>query len=156
MNKKKNPIMEAGQQLADDVGADVILYRGDLVHPYDEQLVEAVHLARRRDEVIFILTTLGGSAHSAYRMARSLQRHYGKVTVLVPGLCCSAGTLLAIGAHELVLCERCVLGPLDVQIRKEDELGETSSGLTLSQAMSALQDQAILSFESTLLRIKSA
>lgn len=66
----------------------------------------------------------------------------------------SAGTLVAIGAHEIVLSDHGILSPLDVQVRKPDELGEMSSGLTMDQAMYSLQAQAFSLFESNLLELK--
>ena len=90
---------------------------------YDELLREAP--VKRLDNAYIVLVTLGGSPHVAYRMGRYFQRNYQRVTVCVPGPCVSGGTLLALAANELVISDNGVLGPLDIQLRKADELDES-------------------------------
>src|SRR5262245_39692485 len=97
----------------------------------------------RRDTAFVILVTLGGSAHAAYVIARELQRRFKKVILCIPGDCYSAGTLIACCAQELVMTPRGRLGPLDVQIPKKDELYERLSGLTASDALEELSQNAV-------------
>ena len=86
--------------------------------------------------------TNGGSVDAAYRIAVALQGRYQKrFRVFVPGMCKSAGTLIAVGAHELVMSEHGELGPLDVQ------LGYGGSGLNVSDALEALNDLAFAAFD---------
>ncbi len=47
------------------------------------------------------MVTEGGDADPAYRIARCLQDHYDRFSLFVSGYCKSAGTLVALGAHEL-------------------------------------------------------
>lgn len=47
----------------------------------------------------------------------------------------SAGTLITLSADEIYLCEHAELGPLDIQLNKEGEVGERTSGLTPIQSM---------------------
>lgn len=70
------------------------------------------------------------------------------------GYCKSAGTLVATGASEIVIADCGELGPLDVQMSKEDELGETRSGLTVLSALSILHSKAFDAFEYFLLETK--
>ena len=70
------------------------------------------------------------------------------------GYCKSAGTLIALGANEFVIGNCGELGPLDVQMSKEDELGETRSGLTVLSALSTLHEAAYSAFEYFLLETK--
>lgn len=101
-----------------------------------------------------VLVTEGGDADPAYRIARCLQDHYDRFSLFVSGYCKSAGTLVALGAHELVIADCGELGPLDVQMSKEDELGATRSGLTVLSALSTLQMKAYDAFEHFLLETK--
>jgi membrane-bound ClpP family serine protease len=89
-------------------------------------------------------------------MARCLQNAYsdGKVIVFVHAVCKSAGTLLALAAHELILSDDAELGPLDVQLRKPDEIDERTSGLTAMQAMQTLRSEAYQSFEQFFVTIR--
>jgi hypothetical protein len=77
-----------------------------------------------------------------------------RYTAFIPGWCKSAGTLTAIGAHDLVIGDFGELGPLDVQMPKTDELFELSSGLTVTQALSTLEQQSFRMFERYFLAIK--
>jgi hypothetical protein len=102
-----------------------------------------------------MLVTTGGDAHAGYRIVRGLRHHYPKhLAVLVPGLCKSAGTLLAIGARDLIIADRGELGPLDVQVAKRDELFEFGSGLDIMQALGSVQARVLHAFQQYLVDIR--
>src|SRR5262249_6945208 len=63
-----------------------------------------------------ILHTLGWIVLAAMQIARAVEAHPAKVTVLVPVYAMSGGTLIALAADEIVLGEFSVLGPIDPQI----------------------------------------
>src|SRR5438445_5933605 len=63
-----------------------------------------------------ILHTPGGLVLAATQIARAIFKHKGKVTVFVPHCAMSGGTLLALAADEIVMCEHAVLGPVDPQL----------------------------------------
>ena len=42
--------------------------------------------------------------------------HKSKVTVFVPHYAMSGGTLIALAADEIVICEHAVLGPVDPEL----------------------------------------
>jgi len=87
-------------------------------------------------------------------MARGLQDNYSKFTVVLAGRCKSAGTLLVVGAHEIVMTPHAELGPLDIQLGKKDELFELDSGLTVIGALTELENKAFQLFEKAMIRIK--
>ena len=74
--------------------------------------------------------------------------------MFVPGYCKSAGTLLALGARELVIADAGELGPLDVQMTRKDEIFDTQSGLTAPAAVSTLNTRAFEAFEKFMLNFK--
>jgi len=76
-----------------------------------------------------------------------LQNSYEKFVLFLSGSCKSAGTLIAIGASELIVADSGELGPLDVQMSKPDELLQRQSGLTATAALSTLHQQAFEAFE---------
>jgi ClpP class serine protease len=53
---------------------------------------------------------------AATQIARAVFKHEGKVTVFVPHYAMSGGTLIALAADEIVMCEHAVLGPVDPQL----------------------------------------
>jgi hypothetical protein len=147
---------ETAERVAEALDADVYLYNGRIERRYDGQLFEHVRKwSPRRPNVFFVLVTGGGDADAAYRMARCLQTYYRRVIVFVPGFCKSAGSLVLIGAHEIVMSDQGEFGPLDVQMQKTDELFELSSGLTVIEAIRFLEERAHLMLEDTFLRIKT-
>ncbi|MNJ34486.1 Serine dehydrogenase proteinase [compost metagenome] len=105
-------------------------------------------------EAYLFLATYGGDPDAGFRIARGLRHHYEKLTIIVPSYCKSAGTLLAIGADELVISDLGELGPLDMQLKKPDELFDMSSGLDITQAMAFLRTQSTDILKSTLVDLK--
>jgi hypothetical protein len=135
-------------KVANALDADVILLSGGLYPPADFQLMALIG-GRRRKNVVLILTTFGGSGEVAYRIAHHLQRAYsnGEFILFVPMMCKSAGTLIAVGSHQIIMADTAELGPLDVQILKVDEVGERHSGLTPSQTLNTLKNEAFNLFD---------
>jgi hypothetical protein len=150
----KDDIGIAATKVADATDSDILLYSGDIERPFDDKILDLCMERKRRKNVLLLLCSRGGNPDAAYRIARGLQDSYEKFTVLLGGRCKSAGTLIAIGAHELVMSDHAELGPLDVQLGKKDELFETASGLTVLKALTELENTAFDLFEKTFLRIK--
>ena len=91
---------------------------------------------KRHSRCTVFLTTTGGDPHAAFRIARCLQHHYkARIRLAVPSYCKSAGTLIAIAAHELALGDLGELGPLDLQFTKQSEVLERESGLDYMQGL---------------------
>lgn len=136
-------------RVEDHRDADVIFYSGPIAMGADDQLLDMVRGRKtRRRNVLLVLTTYGGDAGVAYRIARCLQESYEALYVLIGGWCKSAGTLLVLGADKIFMNEAAHLGPLDVQVRKPDEY-EHTSGLTPTQALIALESRAREAFQSS-------
>ena len=104
--------------LADETDSDVYLLSAPIERAVAGQLHDQWALSERRENCIVVLCTFGGDANAAYVMARLLRRVYKKVTVVVFGYCKSAGTLLALGAHEIVMGSRAELGSAGRPTRK--------------------------------------
>ena len=148
-NRKKESaeLREAADKVAGRRDADVIRYNGLIGWPGDRQLLQACMRRKLRKNVMLILETFGGSPDVAYRLTRFLQSKYSKLSLFVVGFCKSAGTLVATGAHELIFSDRGELGPLDTQMQKKDDLGQTQSSLIKAHyVLSALGDNAQAAF----------
>ncbi len=144
---QQNAIEEHANKVADLLDSDVLFYNGLIKRPMDELLIEECRNRTKRNGIYVILVTTGGDAHAAYRIARAFQREYDRFVMCVSGYCKSAGTLLAIGAHELVMDDHGELGPLDIQMRKKDEIWEQQSGLTIMDTLRSLHEKAFNAFE---------
>lgn len=137
----------AADAIAEAQDADVLLVNGAIYRPLALTVLDLCHSRRRRKNVILILVTHGGDAGAAYKLARCLQSSYEHFTLYLTGSCKSAGTLVALGAHDLVVGHKGEMGPLDVQMSKPDELMQRQSGLTATAALSTLHEKAFDSFE---------
>ena len=145
---------DVANAIAKELDADVILYNGPMYRPVDENFIEGCLKRRRRKNVFFLLVTQGGDPDAAYRIARCLQEEYDRFILYVSGCCKSAGTLVAVGAHELIISAHGELGPLDVQMSKKDELWATQSGLAVIDTLTTLRDNVLSAFEHFFLEIK--
>jgi ClpP class serine protease len=148
------------QRLSSEIGntyeADVILYCGDIEDSTADNLTRITKQADRKPNVFLMLATRGGSPDAAYRIARSLQGQYEKFIIYIYGMCKSAGTLVSIGADEIILSDFGEFGPLDVQLGKKDELFESISGLNITQALNSLNTRALDFFKTILLDLRQA
>lgn len=138
--------IEAARLAAPGIDGDAYFHNGPMQTGRDLRFIEEVHASKRQDKVTLFLTTGGGDPDAAYKMARYLQDKYEYVTVVVSGKCKSAGTLIAIGANELVFTPYGELGPLDIQLTKVDRLDQLQSGLTIQDALTSIEDRAIDKF----------
>lgn len=69
-----------------------------------------------------LVTSAGGDIHSAYHLARLLQRYAtGKLRFIVPRYAKSAATVLIFGGDEIVFGPTSEMGPLDPQIALPDQ-----------------------------------
>lgn len=128
--------------------ADIYLFSGPVETNAVAQLMDSHAYAEQRTNCVLILTTYGGSPDAAFMLARFLKRKYaGKLILYIFGACKSAGTLVAVGADEIVMAPHGELGPLDIQLAKEDSLLDWNSGLDIFSALGALNTQAFSFFE---------
>lgn len=137
-------------------GVDIFVYSGEIARGLDLEFIRFVNDLKKQDNVLLILSTNGGDPDAAFKVSRYLQKRYDRFSVVIGGLCKSAGTLLALGAHEIVLSPYGELGPLDVQTTKEDKIVEMQSGLNISEALTALEQRARVLYNEIILDIINA
>ena len=144
-------------KVSENLDADVIFYNGPIAHPYDYRFIEACAVRYQCANVLLILVTSGGSADSAFRIASWLQANYQRFTLYVTGRCKSAGTLVAMVAHELIVSdEHGESGPLDIQMPAPEEPEGRRSGLTFPNALLRLDFEAFRAYENFLSGITKA
>jgi ClpP class serine protease len=81
-----------------------------------EEVIRAIHLTDPEVPIDLVLHTPGGLVLASLQIARAIARHEGKVRVVVPHYAMSGGTLIALAADEIVMCEHATLGPVDPQL----------------------------------------
>lgn len=131
-------------------GRDVIVVSRGINRQLHQDLSRKLRSEQKNKKCTLILTTYGGNPDAAYRIARCLRHRYEHVRLIVPSYCRNAGTLLAIVADELVIGDLGELGPLAIQVTKNSELAERSSGFDIIQALQATLSRAQQAFRNTL------
>src|SRR4030088_1160279 len=81
-----------------------------------EDVLRAIQMTDADVPLDLVLHTPGGLVLAALQIAKAVREHKGKVTVFVPHYAMSGGTLIALSADEIVMCEHSVLGPVDPQL----------------------------------------
>lgn len=132
---------------------DVFLYNGGIERSEDLRFIEFIAEHKQHDELFLLLVTPGGNPDAAYKIGKYIQSRYSNFICFIPGLCKSAGTLLAIAANELVFAPYGELGPLDVQLTKTDDLMGQESGLNISEAFRTVEDRAKRTFHDVISEI---
>ncbi|TMI67861.1 MAG: SppA protein, partial [Bacteroidetes bacterium] len=142
------------KQLISDTNSDVYIFVASV---NDENADKFIRLLRnnyiKKDNCSLILTTYGGDPDAGYRIVRTIKRYYSKFSLYIFGSCKSTGTLMALGADEIVMSDFGEFGPLDIQLTRDDELSNTS-GLNFAQSLMSLNEQLFRAFEENFLGLK--
>ncbi len=84
-----------------------------------EEVIRAIHLTDSETPIDLVVHTPGGLVLAALQIARAIDRHKGRVRVIVPHYAMSGGTLIALAADEIVMSPHAVLGPVDPQLGQQ-------------------------------------
>ena len=133
---------------------DFLLLSASITRKLYRELARLVANDKRHARCTIFLCTLGGDSDAGYRIARCLQQNYEHIRLVIPSYCKSAGTLIAIGAHELAIGDLGELGPLDMQIAKPTELQEHGSVLGITEALNSTESHIIELFLKALIEIR--
>ena len=151
-----NRLASAIIAVAKERKSDVYLFAGEISRQTSDNFIKCCP-DKAKQKAILLLASFGGDAAAAFRITRYLQERYKKGwTLFIPAMCKSAGTIVALGASELVMSNMGELGPLDVQVSEPDELWEYRSGLIPSEALKIIQFEAFAFFEQAFLKIRAS
>ncbi|MBA9002260.1 SDH family Clp fold serine proteinase [Thermomonospora cellulosilytica] len=114
--------------MIDVIHSDSVTYFAELLHDADPD--QDLHL---------LLCSPGGDGEVAVRLARLAQASCRRFCVVIPDIAKSAATILALGAHEIVMGPSSDLGPIDPQIFIPDR-GFVSAKEVIAAVNSALSD----------------
>jgi len=81
-----------------------------------EEVLRAIQMTDADVPLDLVLHTPGGLVLAALQIAKAVREHKARVTVFAPHYAMSGGTLIALAADEIVMCEHSVLGPIDPQL----------------------------------------
>ncbi|WP_406238163.1 hypothetical protein ACF3NX_12525 [Acetobacter orientalis] len=144
-------LQKISHQIAEQTDEDVWYMNASMDRHTFNEFVQRFNDFKPRGSACLILITSGGDPDAAYRISKLIQNKYEHFKVIIPGWCKSAGTLLAIGAEEIIYGTLGELGPLDVQMGKKDELYGYTSGLDVQYAINHIQNTGFKFFKDSML-----
>jgi ATP-dependent protease ClpP protease subunit len=103
---------------------------------------ELIFNARPTDDLHLLLVSPGGDGEVAVRLVRAAQARCRELTVIVPDIAKSAGTLLVLGAHQILMGPTSDLGPVDPQFAFGDSRELVSAKDMIAAVERALREVA--------------
>lgn len=98
-------------------GANLIVMIDQIFAPGITFLEELLIGLDPTQELHVLLSTPGGDGEVAVRMVRSMQSRCSKLTMIIPDMAKSAGTLMCLGADTILMAAQSDLGPVDPQFQ---------------------------------------
>jgi hypothetical protein len=77
---------------------------------------ERLRAIGQTEEIDLFLYTTGGDSLAAWGLVNLIREHCQRFAILVPFRCMSAGTLMALGANEVILTSGAELSPVDPSV----------------------------------------
>lgn len=152
--QRKEALLNAIAAASAHYDADIYFYSGSIDDDgFGKLAAEVAENDGSKNKALLILVTNGGLANSAYQIARLLQESYSCFSLWCPSRCKSAGTLIALGASKLIMDPFGDLGPLDVQLVKQNEIIARKSGLLAKSSFDALADASFELYERLMIGI---
>lgn len=104
--------------IEDAADADVLVLIHPIAQPFDDVIRDQIEdIKGKRESLLVILETYGGSIETTERIADTFRHHYkGEISFLVPNFAMSAGTILVMSGDRILMDYYSVLGPIDPQI----------------------------------------
>lgn len=95
----------------------LIAFVGDIVPESATYFEDLLHDVERERDLHLLIGSPGGDGETALRLLRAAQGRCRRLVVIVPDWAKSAATLIALGAHEILMGPVSDLGPIDPQFR---------------------------------------
>jgi len=104
--------------------ADVFSYYGNIIDGLENDIRNIIEeLAQdpdKKEKLVVILTTMGGSAIAVERYVNIIRHHYNTVDFVVPDYAYSSGTIFCMSGDNIYMDYFSVLGPIDPQVQNKD------------------------------------
>ncbi|AWW06119.1 MAG: serine dehydrogenase proteinase [Caudoviricetes sp.] len=76
-------------------------------------LVEHLDKIGNTNKISLIIYTLGGDTLAAWNIVNLIREYCTEFEIIVPNKCRSAGTLMVLGANNVIMTKQATLGPID-------------------------------------------
>ena len=81
-------------------------------------LIEHLDVIGKADKISLILYTRGGDTLAAWNIVNLIREFCHELEVIVPNKCRSSGTLMSLGANNIIMTKQATLGPIDPSITR--------------------------------------
>ena len=81
-------------------------------------LIEHLDIIGKADKISLILYTRGGDTLAAWNIVNLIREFCHELEVIVPNKCRSSGTLMSLGANNIIMTKQATLGPIDPSITR--------------------------------------
>ena len=124
MQDVRNLIIENARKTINQRGNPVLLLDLKEVSKNDLLSIHDLLCKKQFDALDVVLQTPGGDIDAAFLIIKILRKHAKKINVIVPLYAKSAGTLICLGADQILMTDLSELGPLDTQIAEHQDGGQ--------------------------------
>jgi len=100
---------------------------------------DAIYKIKEREvnNLVLVVNSFGGGVSSSFKVSYALRKSFDNITVFIPHIAASGGTLIALSGDEIVMGHMSTLTPIDVQMERE---GKMYSVNAMIRSFSALND----------------
>jgi hypothetical protein len=109
-----------------------------------ETAINQIQNMTQNRKLLFLVNSPGGLVQSSYKVARALRKTFKEITVFVPHIAASGGTLLALTGNQIVMGMMSHLSPLDPQAQSEDGAVSANSVVDAHRFVTELFDDVSL------------
>ncbi len=107
-----------------EIIADIISYTGIIEDSLNTKFREFIEIKRndnetKKDTLIIILETGGGSARAVEKMVNIVRYHYKELYFVIPDYAMSAGTIFSMAGDKIYMDYSSSLGPVDPQVQND-------------------------------------
>jgi len=89
------------------------------------------------NKLFLLVNSFGGGVSSSFKIARAIRENFDDITVFIPHIAASGGTLIALTGNRIVMGDMSNLSPIDVQIERK---GNVFSANAMIRAFHALNE----------------
>jgi hypothetical protein len=86
-----------------------------------EQAILSIKKSTGIKKLLLMINTYGGLVTSSYKIAAAIRDNFEEITVFIPHIAASGGTLIALTGNKIVMGEMSNITPIDVQLPRDDE-----------------------------------
>lgn len=89
-------------------------------------------------KLYLLVNSFGGGATASYKVARMIRDNFEHITVFIPHIASSGGTVIALTGNKIVMGEMSSLTPIDVQLIKGGDIHSVNAYVRAFQNFSEL------------------